>query len=82
MNVVKNDGINEIKFCPSCGHEGHDVICPACNEKMESLDAEVDRISKADNPEKDIFDDATSLEEEQEKEESELGVPDEEDTDL
>lgn len=70
--------INEdIKFCPICGHEGTDVMCPVCNEKMESLNAEVERVADLEKK-KDITESAgleeVSLEEvakEEEKESSE-----------
>lgn len=64
------DKIDEAKFCPTCGFEGNDVMCPVCNIPMESLSAEVDRIAKAEENKSDIFDDV-SLEGEQEKEERE-----------
>lgn len=34
-----------VKFCPTCGHEGNDVVCPICDEKMASLDDEVKRVA-------------------------------------
>jgi len=53
----------EAKFCPKCGYEGTDLICPVCpgSEKMESLSAEVDRISKIEK-QKELIDDQVSLE--------------------
>ena len=59
--------LNEIRFCPSCGHEGNDFICPVCHDKMESLEDEVNRIAKMENGREDIFDDV-SLESERDKE--------------
>ncbi|MDH4358904.1 MAG: hypothetical protein OEV37_03160 [Candidatus Berkelbacteria bacterium] len=72
----------EIKFCPSCGHEGNDLICPVCSEKMELLSDAVDKISEKENKKSDIFDDEVSLEEAQEKEVQEQGTVHEEDSDL
>ena len=64
---------DSVKFCPVCGHEGNDVTCPVCNEKMESLDDEVNRIAELEKK-KDItgnagLDDEVSLEEVAEEEE-------------
>ena len=61
---------DEIKFCPTCGFEGNDITCPVCNIQMESLEAEVEKIGKAENKKSELFDDV-SLENEQEKEEKE-----------
>lgn len=59
----------ELRFCVSCGHEGNDVICPVCGENMESLEEEMERISKMENEKSDIFDeDELSLEQERENE--------------
>lgn len=64
----------EIRFCPNCGHEGHDVECPICLIKMESLDAEIEKLAEAekDDEEKDITDVDTqvSLEEAEKEEEN------------
>jgi transcription elongation factor Elf1 len=59
--------LDEIRFCPSCGHEGHDLICPVCHQRTESLEDEVNRIAKIENDKKDIFEDV-SLEAEQDGE--------------
>jgi len=72
----------EVKFCPSCGHEGNDLICPVCSEKMESLSDAVEKIPDKENKKSDIFDDEMSLEEAQEKEVQEQGMAHEEDSDL
>jgi len=61
------------KFCPVCGHEGNDVLCPVCNQKMESLDDEVNRVAELEKK-KDVtedagLDDEVSLEEVAEEEE-------------
>ncbi len=83
--MKKEDSISEleaeIKFCPSCGHEGNDVICPVCNEKTESLSDAVGKISEKEKKKSDIFDEV-SLEEAQEKEVQEQGMVHEEDSDL
>ena len=60
----------EIKFCPTCGYEGSGEMCPVCNEKMESLGKEMDKLSEKEKEKKDLLDDA-SLEQEAEKEVSE-----------
>jgi len=68
---MSKDIIDEIKFCPSCGYEGTDELCPVCAEKMESLGKEMDKISeKEKGKKKDLLED-TSLEQEAEKEVSE-----------
>jgi len=65
--------MEDLKFCPNCGHEGHDDECPVCQIKMESLNAEVEKLAEAEK--EDEIDDLTdptervSLEEEAEKEE-------------
>ncbi len=69
-----------MKFCPICGHEGNDEMCPVCNQKMESLDAEVDRVADLEK-QKDLtedagLDDEVSLEEVASKEEAESGDSD------
>jgi hypothetical protein len=67
-------GADELKFCPVCGHEGHDETCPVCNEKMASIDAEVEKLAEKEN-EDDLLDDAglgdVSLEEVASKENNE-----------
>ena len=40
--------IEQLKFCPNCGHEGHDDECPVCQVKMESLNAEVEKLAEAE----------------------------------
>lgn len=67
---MDNGEIDEMKFCPICGHEGNDVVCPACGEKMESLTEEAAKLPDKPVINNDIFDD-TSLEAEKEKEEQE-----------
>lgn len=64
---MNDTGLDDIRFCLSCGHEGNDLICPVCHQRMESLEEEVDRIAKIENDKKDIFEDV-SLEAEQDKE--------------
>lgn len=71
---MTDDPIQEeagVKFCPNCGHEGNDELCPICNEKMESLKEEVDRVADLEK-EKDVTetDDDLSLEEVASKEEA------------
>lgn len=60
-----------LKFCPVCGHEGHDEICPVCNQKMESLDAEIEKLAEKEEAH-DVTEDAglddVSLEEVAEEE--------------
>jgi hypothetical protein len=67
---MDNDAIDETRFCPSCGHEGNDVMCPVCDEKMESLVAEAEKLPDKSEKKSDIFDD-TSLEAVKEIEEKE-----------
>lgn len=57
----------ELKFCATCGFEGNDMMCPICNEKMQSLQTEVEKLAITENDKSDIFDDI-SLESEQQKE--------------
>jgi hypothetical protein len=69
------DGVmEELKFCPNCGHEGHDDECPVCQVKMESLSAEVDKLAEAEKDDEtdDLTDPAeqVSLEAEAEEEQS------------
>lgn len=72
---MTEDIIESLKFCPNCGHEGHDDECPVCQVKMESLSAEVDKLAEAEK--EDETDDLTdpseqvSLEAEAEKESEE-----------
>jgi hypothetical protein len=79
--MMKDDAslTEEIRFCSLCGYEGRDITCPVCNEKMQSLAEEAERISKVENHKSELFDDEVSLEQEQEKEEAQNG---EEDPDL
>ena len=67
MKKEKDSAGEEIKFCPICGHEGYDVICPICGKKMESVDFEMDRILEKEEGNKDLLN--VSLEDEQVKEE-------------
>jgi len=69
---------DEIRFCPKCGYEGTDLICPVCpgQEKMESLSAEVDRISKIEE-QKELIDDHLSLEAEADNEHEKINKDDE-----
>lgn len=66
---------NDMRFCPHCGYEGADIECPVCQTKMESLNAEVEKLAEAEQEDKteDLTDPLVpvSLEEEAEKEESE-----------
>jgi len=55
-------------FCPICGFEGHDLVCPVCGEKMESLKVELAKIEQIEKSD-DLFDDEVSLESEAEVEE-------------
>lgn len=57
-----------LRFCPGCGYEGNDLICPLCAAKTESLSDDVARLAKKENKHSEIFDDEVSLEEEREKE--------------
>lgn len=59
--------VNINRFCPVCGYEGDDLLCPVCNEKTESLDVEIDKVAELENKPSDIFDDE-SIEEVEEKE--------------
>jgi len=81
MEDIAVDKIDETKFCPTCGFEGNDEMCPVCNIPMASLGEEVDRIAKVEEKKSDIFDDV-SLESEQEKEEKSERNNDESDTTL
>lgn len=58
-------------FCPVCGYEGDDLICPVCKEKMESVDKELEKIEKVEKDEDLLSDDAISLEAEAEAEQAE-----------
>ncbi|MCX6809458.1 MAG: hypothetical protein NTZ65_01780 [Candidatus Berkelbacteria bacterium] len=70
---LQDGNLDEMRFCPSCGHEGHDIICPSCNEKTESLAAEVDKLAQSEKEDKNKdlteIDTPVSLEEEAEEEE-------------
>jgi len=76
MSDITTDIIEEdsLKFCPICGHEGNDDFCPVCNEKMESLAEEVEKLAEKED-QKDLTEDAgldeVSLEEVAQKEEIE-----------
>jgi uncharacterized membrane protein YvbJ len=48
---------NSLKFCPSCGHEGNDDLCPVCNEKMASINDEVEKLAEKEE-QKDLTEDA------------------------
>lgn len=62
-----------LKFCPICGHEGNDEMCPVCNQKMESLDLEIEKLAEKEKS-KDLTEDAglddLSLEDEAENEQA------------
>lgn len=83
MTDLVNDIVedNSLKFCPSCGHEGNDDLCPVCNEKMASIDDEVEKLAEKEQ-QKDITEDAglddVSLDEVARKEDVESEEPDEE----
>jgi len=64
---MTKDNLDDVRFCVNCGHEGNDLTCPICHEKMESLEEEVKRVAKIEEKPKDIFEDV-SLEAEQDKE--------------
>jgi len=57
-----------LRFCPECGYEGNDLVCPLCAGKTESLAAAAARLEEKENHHSEIFDDEVSLEEEREKE--------------
>lgn len=64
--------INDRGFCQICGHEGNDTICPICNEKMQSLAEETERLAQIENTKSELFDDPQeSLEDVQQMEEKE-----------
>lgn len=54
-----------VKFCSKCGHEGNDVVCPVCGEKMQSLDDEISRVAEIEKEEDvtESADDTISLDE-------------------
>ena len=54
MEEVMED---DLKFCPVCGHEGNDDICPVCNQRMASIDEEVKKLEEKEE-QKDLTDDA------------------------
>lgn len=70
-DMIDDSQISTKYFCPACGFEGNDLICPVCNIKMESLEHEVEKVAKIEEKE-DILDDV-SFEDayEQENKESE-----------
>ena len=71
MSDQAKNQAEDIKFCPICGHEGNDVMCPICDQKMESLNQEIDRIAEEeDKDKKELLGGEVSLEEEKIKEES------------
>lgn len=69
--VMENE--EGLKFCPICGHEGNDEMCPVCNQKMESLDLEIEKLAEKEKS-KDLTEDAglddLSLEDEAENEQA------------
>ena len=73
---MTEDGLGDIRFCASCGHEGNDILCPVCHKPMESLEEEVRRLAKIEEENKDIFEDV-SLEAEQDKEQKKENKNDE-----
>lgn len=69
MEKDQKNGSESMRFCPICGHEGHDIMCPVCNEPMESIDLEMDKIlTEGDEDENGLFSDDISLEEAEVKE--------------
>lgn len=58
-------------FCPVCGYEGDDLVCPVCKEKMESVDKELEKIEKVEKEEDLFSDNEVSLEDEAEAEQIE-----------
>lgn len=71
------------RFCPICGHEGNDEVCPICNEKTHSLAEEAEKIAQVEDEKSELFDDPQeSLEAMAEKEEKEEEKNDEKDTTL
>jgi len=61
------------RFCPICGHEGHDEMCPICNEKTHSLAQETERLAKVEDEKSELFDDPQeSLETLEEQEEEQV----------
>ena len=74
---MKQDNLKnpDIKFCPACGYEGSDFICPVCEAKMVSQENELERIKKKEE-QKDLIEEGdtlsleTAAEKEEEKEES------------
>jgi hypothetical protein len=55
-------------FCPICGYEGDDLVCPVCKEKMESVDKELEKIEKKEQDDDLFGEDNLSLEEEADQE--------------
>ena len=68
INPTKEASEESLRFCPGCGYEGNDLICPLCAGKTESLADDVARLAKKENQPSGIFDDEVSLEEERDKE--------------
>ena len=61
----------EERFCPSCGYEGTDSICPVCHGRMESLEEEIRKIAQKESEKDNDFLGDVSLEEERLKESEE-----------
>jgi hypothetical protein len=68
--------LNLSHFCPVCGYEGDDLICPVCKEKMESMDKELEKIEKVEKDEDLLADDTTSFEDVAEAEQLEINEED------
>ena len=80
MSEEDQEIIETWRFCPICGHEGNDEICPICNEKTQSLEEEAKKIAQAEDKKSELFDDPQeSLESVQEQEEREEEKNDQED---
>lgn len=45
-------------FCPECGYEGDEPICPHCSIPAESLDYDEEKASKDDSYSPDDIEDA------------------------
>lgn len=44
-------------FCPNCGYEGADPICPVCETANESMGSEIEKIKEKEEEKSEIFDD-------------------------